>query len=513
MPAPPRLLDHVSPLQYVTVDKAPTYRAVVEIFFSAKERYIVELRPAEVQDRLMESDLFHEVGDATHLDYFLDRLVEWGNLARSHDAEGVSRLEDFYRRRFSYRLSATGEAAHRAVREVEATLGRSGSLQATMLEAILDRLRELSAAEASPDQLFRALGELHQAFSTLVDQANRFIGDRGEVAETLQLDDERFVLRKEALLAYISRFVDQLRRLADGIKEGIRRVEEAGLALLLARAARSGDLPPALDERDPVALWLEEQRARWEGVRRWFVGEATTTPTVERLADVAVQAVVGLTRTLGRLNERRNRPIDRAADFRTLACWFADTVHPQDAEALWSRAFGLGSARHFHLAEEDAELTGPNASWWEAEPVAVPIRLRTRGRLSHGGRAATVPDRGQERMFIAARRRRERAQIEAVMERIAAAGRLSLSELSPFDEQELDMVFALIDEALATPRGSGGIHEARTVDGRYRIRLGRPNGAPVTLQTPRGLLRCLDYQIELVRLVGGFERALRGQVG
>ena len=64
--------------------------------------------------------------------------------------------------------------------------------------------------------------------------------------------------------------------------------------------------------------------ARFEGLTGWFVGEGGHQPTVDRLADAAVGAVVDLIRTLARLNEQRLRPADRAADMRRLAGWIME---------------------------------------------------------------------------------------------------------------------------------------------------------------------------------------------
>src|SRR6266498_1461838 len=128
MPAPaspqprPRLLDQVDAFRYVTVENAPSYRALLEVFVEAKEHYVIELGPADVRERLERTALVHALETPEELDRHLDKLADWGNLQRSHDTAAVARVEDFYKRRYRYRLTPAGEAAHRAVREVEATV-------------------------------------------------------------------------------------------------------------------------------------------------------------------------------------------------------------------------------------------------------------------------------------------------------------------------------------------------------------------------------------------------------
>jgi uncharacterized protein (TIGR02677 family) len=179
---------------------------------------------------------------------------------------------------------------------------------------------------------------------------------------------------------------------------------------------------------------------------------AGSTPIVERLADVAVDAVVGLTRTLARLNERRAGSADRAADFRTLARWFSTCPSEEAAHRVWQAAFGLYSARHFHLEEDDAERTGPGISWWEAEPAPVPVRLRTHGGTSNAGRPSPAADHGRQKEWMAERHRRERAQIEAASRRFAGQGAMRLSDIAGLEAAEFELLLALLDEVLNAER-------------------------------------------------------------
>ncbi|HZA50699.1 MAG TPA: TIGR02677 family protein, partial [Myxococcaceae bacterium] len=348
---------------------------------------------------------------------------------------------------------------------------------------------------------FRHFHDLHSAFDTLTEEANRFIGeiDRSDAGPA---EEERFILYKQALLAYISRFVEQLRRLSDEIRGAIEGVERAGAASLIETASRASDLPPSLGEGDPAALWRDEQRRRWLGIRMWFVGDALagTAPTVDRLAHVAREAVIGLTRTLGRLNERRTRPVDRAADFRTLAQWFSQCENERAAHVLWRAAFGLAAARHFDLAEDDPELVAPGTSWWDAPPVEVPVRLRSHGNAGPVGRPSAAADHASTRQWIAQKRRREQGQLRTAERRFAGRGELTVSSLATLDAQEFDVLLALLDEALVAPPGPNGARSTRTSDGRFRITLVPPPAGERTLvhiDVPSGRLQCLDYRIRV----------------
>ncbi len=386
--APARLLDQVHAFRYVTADNAPNYRAILQVFFEAKERYEIELRPADVRERLARSGLHHELPGDADLDRHLDQLAEWGNLQRAHDTAAVSRIDDFYRRRYLYRLTAVGEAAHRAVAEVEATVGRSGALQASMLAEILDALGALVSSARGEDGpgVVRALHRLRAAFESLTTEAKRFLGELDRHTSAERLDEARYLAHKHALLAYLGRFVADLKRLAPGIAARIAEAEALGPAAFLAAAAGTAELPPALDGEDPARRWIADERARWDGVRAWFLPAGAEPPRLESLQSRARESVVRLTRALARLDERHARAADRAADFRTLARWFTECESDRAAHALYHAAFGLHPARHLHVAEEDPELARASASWWDAPPVAIPVRLRTHGAVSRAGR-------------------------------------------------------------------------------------------------------------------------------
>ncbi len=504
-----RALNQAAAFQYVTVDNAPTYRAIMQVFFEARQRYVIELRSADVLERLASSALHFELPSAEALDYHLSHLVSWGNLGHTHDAGAVTRLADFYKKRFLYHLTTVGEVAHRAVLEVEATVGRSGSLQSTMLVKIRDAVLALAEAATlsspEPDQVFRLFHDLHSAFDTLTEEANHFIAEIDR-SETGPADEDRFIPYKQALLAYIARFVEQLRRLSDEIGAAIESMEAAGSNRLIAIAALSGDLPPALGEADPRAAWVAQQTARWAGTRTWFRGDALvgTLPTVARLAEVAREAVISLTRTLGRLNDRRTRPVDRAADFRTLARWFSQCADDAATHHLWRSAFGLAPARHFDLMDDDPELVPPSTSWWVAPPVEVPVRLRSHGNVSSAGRPSPAADHSLTRQWIAQKRRREQAQLQEAMRRFAGRGELTISAIASLDAAQFDLLLTLLDSALTAPRAPDGAMMARTADGRLKISLKPPPPEAtelVCLEVPTGKLYCLDYRIHVEDLL------------
>ena len=113
---------------------------------------------------------------------------------------------------------------------------------------------------------------------------------------------------------------------------------------------------------------------------------------------------------------------------------------------------------------------------------------------------------------MAALRRRERAQIEAARTRFAGRGPVLLSTLGELDAAEFEQFLALLDEALATPRAEDGSRTALTVDGTLEVVLVPPAGERrwVSLRTPSGLLRCLDYELRVTGMAPRTEATIGG---
>lgn len=504
-----RLLDRVLVLKYATVDRAPTYRAVVQAFHEAKQCYRIQLRPGEVLEALRASSIQHELDTQEELERALDQLVQWGNLAAKHDTAAARTLAEYNRRRYLYRLTPEGEAAHRAVQDVEKTFERSGSLQTEMLRRIQEAVEGLAAqataaADRAPDgqRVVRLLVDLHNAFDRLTREANLFMSKLTEHLTAGKVDEKRYQLHKQAVLDYISTFVARLGRVADPISVSVGAVNEAGIGRLLRAAAPFAELPPPLHDEDPQEQWIAAETDRWAGLSRWFVGTHGEEPTIQQLGNEAVQAVVRLTRALDRLNERRVGGGDRAVMFVELARAFAGCASDDDAHELWQRAFGLHAARHFHLAEEDVELTSASTSWWDAEPVEVAVRLRTHGRISKAGRPSPAADHSSAREWMAQRRRREQARREAAARRFVDSGPQRLGELGRLDDAELQLLLELLDCGLAAPAGERGEHRAHSRDGALAITLTPPAcdapGPMVAIATPRGVLRARDWTLEVV---------------
>ncbi len=479
-------------LAYVVADKAPTYRVIMDVFAEAKRQYALRLRPEEVLERAKRR------GHALDLDEdpesALDQLVSWGNLRRTQDTARARSLAEFARRRSLYQVTPEGEAAQLAVEQVERSLGTSGSLQDFMLPAILDELRSLQSEldRADPDTgvLLASLTNLFAQFASLANNASVFMGSLTDSIEAGDVAEDSFLVYKQAVLAYLDRFLSQLERLAPEIRAAVEALEASGIERLvhLAASADEAPTPEGVADRSPELL------GRWEGLRGWFVGDPGQWPTLESLQAAARDAIIRLLAILQRLNDKHYRRIDRAADFIQLARWFERSTEAS-AHHLWRTAFGLTSARHLSTASPD-EGAAAGLSWWDAPPCEIAPRLRTTGRGERTGRAGAIEDHSALKQELAQRLARQRMKRSKALAGFASRGPIRLSQLGELDEDSFDVFLEFLGRTLG--RSLTGGRPVTSVDGSFRVTITVPRGAQRTsVLTPRGRLTGPDLELQV----------------
>ncbi|MGR6920815.1 TIGR02677 family protein [[Actinomadura] parvosata] len=504
MAQPPRVPPEM--FRFTSTERADLHTAVLHAFAEAGER--LETAPAveEVRERLRATGWYAPVSEQD-LAGTLKQLAGWGLLDVIFDHGGsFATAEEYERRNLRYALTRRGEAAVAGVRHAMAMLAAGGALRAAALDAIAERLEELDGLLRDPDpgrdrRIFACLRELEEHFDGLRSDVRRFNGELRRLLRAEGADLATFHEVKAATVAYLQEFVTGLEQRGERIAAALEAVAGHDVEVLRARALGGADLPrwPGADQ---VAPWLAARAERWEGLRAWFAPEDGSEPRVRRVHDVARRAIVSLLEVLDRVSEAGRRSSSAAADFRTLARWFATAPGEDDAHRLWDAAFGLGSARHAHLGHADAELVPAGVPWAEAEPVEVSALLRSRGRTERMGRTGKVRDVAALKAARRERAEKERAELEAAWVALATTGPLRLSQLGQLGHDTFGRLLDLLGRALAERPDSTGFRRAVTSDGRVEIVLRAPDdGAVAVLRTPEGWFRGPDFLID-VRTLG-----------
>ncbi|GAA3008297.1 TIGR02677 family protein [Streptomyces fulvorobeus] len=484
-------------------DRAPLYSAILRAFGDADERLVTALGLDEVREQVRGVGWFGALTD-DDLTGALKQLREWELLdVILNQAEDYRTAEEYERRTLRYSLTRRGQAALAGVRHALSVLESTGALQTAVLDAIADRLAELDRlaqdTTTGDRRIFATLLELEGHLDALTGNTKQFNGELQRLLRSEGAELSTFHEVKGSTVAYLQDFLTGLDQRAHAVAAAVARVEEHGPRSLWERALRGAELPPTGGD-DPAPAWLARRQARWDGLRAWFLPADGSPPRVEHLHHVARRAIVTLLQALDRITESRRGSAGAVQDFRELARWFAAAPGEDDLHRLWAAAFGLGPARHAHLAHTDPELVAATESWHDAPPVEVSALLRTSGRTERFTRTGRVRDVAALRAERAGRARAERAELEAAWSLLRTESPVRLSRFGGLDHEVFERLLDLLGRALAVRPDTTGARRAVTGDGRVEVVLrppAGPGGAPAVLRTARGTLTCPDYVIEV----------------
>jgi uncharacterized protein (TIGR02677 family) len=498
--------------RFTSGDRAGLDVSILHAFGEANERLETALGLDDVRAWLR-SIGWLEALDDDELTRRLKQLHDWHlvDVVQNH-SEDYRTAGEYERRNLQYSLTRQGEAAFAGVVHAVNVLAATGALQTAVLDAIADRLGDLvlELERGTNRRIFTALLELEAHLEALRGNTKQF---NGELQRLLRADGANlttFHEVKASTVAYLQEFLTNLEHRAHTIAVRIRQVEEHGVGLLQVRALAGAELPQ-LTAIDPGPAWLEHRRAKWEGLRAWFLPVDGSQPRVEQLHIVARKAIITLLQVLDRITESRRRASSAVADFRELARWFTVVTAQDDLHRLWSTVFGLSSARHAHLAHPDPELISSATPWAEAPPVEVSPLLRTSGRTERFSRTGKVRDVASVRAARAEQARAERAELEAAWDMLDTGGAVRLSSFGALDHGVFERLLDLLGRALGADPSRAGNRRSTTSDGRIEIILRVPgDGKIATLTTPGGQFRGPDYEVE-IRTAG--RRAVRRTAG
>ncbi|WP_286013612.1 MULTISPECIES: TIGR02677 family protein [Nocardia] len=473
---------------FATAEKRGEYLWVLRAFDHARAAYVVLLHASDVAETLTR---FPEAPrlTATEVGPLLEQLHQWGVLERSYDGTRAATLAEYRNRHYVYQFSQAGYQAYRAVTEVLGARLDEASLSRLVLPELLADLQALARANRTGDaeRVYRILNRLDTALSELADRAAHFYLTLGDLVRTTEATPESFLAHKDALLAHMREFSMDLARFAPRLAAAIAEVEDTGVDELIARAG-------ACDER--VLLGVAEReadwRARWQGLRAWFVatasdvaaGEGNSVTEAERLREATMSAIAAVLSLLRRVTETRKGGVSRESALRHLAGWFTAAPSAESAHALFDAVFGLGRPRHLSMEHPDADVIPPIRSWWDAPPLEIARTLAETGRPPSPGAPSRI-----QRNDAGMRRLRE-AQLDAQRRRAEAARSLAAADLDErvLDDGETEVLLRLLDAAsTAWVPVSGRTGGTTGSDSGVTLTVS-PHDGPTVVRTSRGLL-------------------------
>ena len=416
--------DRLRLFSYVNADNRLAYLWLLRAFDAARSSYHVVLHTSDVQAALAGlAGIHHDCPDPAGLDLprLLDALVDWGVLDRGQDGTRAATLAEYRNRHSVYQFTEAGYRAHRAVESVLAAGLDDSTLSRLVFADLLADLKALATA-------------------------------------THDVRPEVFLSHKDALLAHLRDFHDELQRYTPRLREAVHEVEATGLERMVEAAAEA-------DERlfaTPVER-IEDWRRRWRGLRSWLAPETDRPSEADRLSGATMAAIGDVLALLRRVTEARRGGVSRESQLRHLAAWFTGAGSDEAAHAVFDVVFGLGAPRHVGVAYPDPDAIPGRLSWWEAPAVELSRTLVQSGRMpgQGNGRIARI-----ERSESSRRALRERQVAE---ERRQAEAATSLIDAETLTDAQAGALRRLLDIALATRQA--GRRESPLAAAAFGVRL------------------------------------------
>jgi uncharacterized protein (TIGR02677 family) len=455
--------------RYLTVEESADYMTIMDLFSAT---LLTDLSAAEVSAQLAERDvtLDRETAEAR-----CKQLVAWGNLLPSVRDAKVATVAEYIRSRSRFQVSKLGGRVHREAVAIMHVTDGAREVARELLGQIVQSLNRILALLDRPQIEAEALaGEVTTVFGNqrlFTDSVRDFYAYLAGVLSRYDLGGGEYAQFKELLLVYIDLITADVNRHAPAVAHRVELVLKQADPLLDTLATLPG---LTLPDGTPVERAQGRARSDWEELAYWYDAHGASGP--QQLRTAASQALGQLITNAKRLLDSSGTGFSRRADFLRLARWFS-AADDDSAHRLYAAAFGVYPARHLLFgAEEPDPRIGPTTSWWDADPVQVPLSLRERGDRAVRGRTSRVPDPTADRLRLNAEAEKEAEQRRAAAAELAMASTLDGATISPAAR---DLLLELVADLLAR-------HRAEVTDHDVGLQLRAAAGRDTIVRSPDG---------------------------
>ncbi len=411
--------------RYVTAENSREYFAIMRLF---TQTLLTDLSASETAALLTESGIVLSVDD---VEARCRQLEEWGNLVRSVRDARVATVAEWLRSRSRYQVSKLGGRVHRQVEEVLRASDGVREVARELLGRTVDTLdRILDRLTSAPIDADALAGDVTTVFNNqrlFTESARDFYAYLHQVLSRYDLAGAEYASFKTLLLQYVDLITADVTRHAPAIADRLDRILQQ-LPTLLETVATL----PTLTGPDgtPAERSPGRTAAEWEGLASWYTGRGGRSGPAQ-LRAAAEQALGQLIANAKRMLAAAGTGVSRRADLLRLANWFGE-ADDESAHRIFAAAFGAYPARHLLVGPDERDVRATAAtSWWDADPVDVPVSLRERGDRTARGRTARVPDPALDREELLAEAQEEADRNRAAAAELVAAGTLDGARVSP----------------------------------------------------------------------------------
>lgn len=438
----------------------------------------------------------------------LEQLVEWALLDESRNESATYRTpEEFQRRNLQWSLTAHGQTSVAVLDQAVQFLAAVASLQPAAIDSLARSIATVVrlVADASTDvaQIHVQWLQAEQHHQSLVDNVRRFQSQLAQLLGDPTLDDVTMAQARDAIIEYLTRYIQDAEQPADRVAEALRRLHELGDAIVFEHALAGANLAPDPIHGDPGPRWLEERYRRLAALDEWFVRAADGSPAqMARLRTRGRDSVLQFLRVMDLRRAHRRRSASIIDDFTSVARAFARCDTDDDAHRLFVAAFELHGARHHTLGRDDTEAIDPATSAADNPAIELQSTLRVRPGGRQRTRERPISDPRRQRAQAAAEQAARLRTMEELRGAILTDGTVRLSSYGRLRYEQFRDLLDLLCAALTVYPASDGTRQCYSSDGQVEVVV-HPLDTDRTcrLMTDRGSLTAPDFRLS-VRLRG-----------
>ena len=344
-----KISKQITETSYLTTENTKRYRPILRFFYEEYEK---------INYMLYKEDVYNELkGKLNFEDYTEDMcendlkaLVDWGNLTALQDTNNVSTVEEFKHRKFRYQLSAYAVEIERLVIKLENLHIEGASLEPMLIERIKDAIINIERISLkSETEVLSFWDNLNSDFKRLNQDYQDYIKTFYNVKMEEVAKSKQFILYKNDLVKYLREFIKLLQENSYVIEEKLKKidinVEEKILEKVFfaqKRIVRIDKLDEEIDEQEVK----KRNNAKWENIKKWFIGSSTRKSEVEKINEKTTEIIRKITRIANQIAESKGNVSSKKAEYKKLCEMFCKTKDIEEAHKLSSLVFGMFNTRH-----------------------------------------------------------------------------------------------------------------------------------------------------------------------
>lgn len=490
-----KLSKKITETSYLTAENTKRYRPILRFFYEQYER---------INYMLYKEEVFNELnGKLNFEDYTIEMcesdltaLVNWGNLTALQDTNNVSTVEEFKHRKFRYQLSEYAVEIERLVIKLENLHIEGASLEPKLIERIKESIESIEKISTQSETEVLSFWEnLNNDFKRLNQDYQDYIKTFYNVKMEEVAKSKQFILYKNDLVKYLREFIKSLQENSYVIEEKLKKLEKTTEERILEKVylgqkkiVRIDKLDEEIDEQE----LKNRNKAKWENIKKWFLGTKTKPSEVEKINEKTTEIIRKITRIANQIAESKGNVSSKKAEYKKICEMFCRVENIEEAHKLSSLVFGMFNTRHTK-GNFVRETDSINSSLIEEPSNEYEVKPRIRAYKEKEPKIAIIYKTAEKKLQVEKYLKQlelERKEIEKYIK----DGKIDIKELPIIKSTFRKTLLKWISKA-----GLSTNKQITTEDGR-KIKLIYPQN------NQRCVLECEDGNLEMPAFILEFER-------